>query len=175
MLSELIDLSSIRVVLRVASGPDSTDLLGTDAAAHLERSVPGRDYVVAGRGEPREVQGGAVSVGAPRRTGELDVAAFTLAAGRHGFADETTGPPDERARVSVLVASGATSARPPDLLSTAAAVVGALESPGLLALLGLNGADGLAAPTDRWHTIDDDGFLRVPIGVDPELRPWCST
>ena len=171
VLSELIDLSSIRVVLRVAFGPDSTDLLGTDAAAHLERSLPGRGYVVAGRGEPREVQGGAVSVGAPRWTEQLDVAPFTLAGGRGGFANDTTGPPDERVLVSLLVAAGATSARPPDLLSTAVAVVGALESPGLLALLGLDGPDGLAAATDRWHTIDNDGFLRVPIGVDPELRP----
>ena len=171
VLSELIDLSSIRVVLRVASGPDSTDLLGTDVASHLERSLPGRGYVVAGRGEPREVQGGAVSVGAPRWTGQLDVAPFTLARGRGGFANDTTGPPDERVLVSLLVAAGATSARPPDLLSTAAAVVGALESPGLLALLGLDGPDGLAAAADRWHTIDDAGFLRVPIGVDPELRP----
>lgn len=171
VLSELVDLSPSRVVLRVASGPDSTDLLGTDAASHLERSLPGRAYVVAGRGEPREVQGGAVSVGAPRATARLEVRPFTLAGGRAGHGPVEVGAPDERTLVALVAAAGATSARPPDVLSATAAVVGSLESPGLLTLLGLDGADGLASATERWHTIDAESFLRVPIGVDQDLRP----
>lgn len=171
LMNELADLSPLRIVLRVASGPDSTDLLGTDVAAHLERSLPGRGFVVAGRAEPREVQGGAVSIGAPRAARALEVAPFTLAGGRAGDDRSAAAPPDERTLVHLVAAAGATSARPPDLLSTTAAVVGSLESPGLLTLLGLDGAEGLAAATERWHTIDNDAFLRVPIGVDPELRP----
>lgn len=171
VLGDLVDLSPSRVVLRLTSGPDSTDLLGTDAASHLERSLPGRAYVVAGRGEPREVQGGAVSIGAPRASAPLEVRPFTLAGGRHGHGRGEVGAPDERTLVALVAAAGATSARPPDLLSANAAVVGALESPGLLTLLGLDGDEGLAAATERWHTIDAESFLRVPIGVDGDLRP----
>jgi DNA segregation ATPase FtsK/SpoIIIE-like protein len=170
-INELVDLSSIRIVLRVASAPDSTDLLGSDAAARLERSLPGRGYVVAGRADPREIQGGAVSVGAPSANAQLDITAFTLAAGRSGFVTETLAPPAERSLVAVISAAGATSARPPDLLSTASGSVGALESPGLLELLGLDQATGLSTVTETWHTIDADSFLRVPIGVDPEMKP----
>ena len=171
VMNELVDLSPIRVVLRVASGPDSTDLLGSDVAARLERSLPGRGYVVSGRSEPREVQGGAVSIGAPRSGERLEVAPFTLAGGRGGFGPVVLGPPDERTLVSLIAAAGATSARPTDLLSASAAVVNALQSPGLLELLGIDGPDDLATATTRWHTTDAESFLRVPIGVDPELRP----
>jgi S-DNA-T family DNA segregation ATPase FtsK/SpoIIIE len=171
VINELVDLSSIRVVLRVSSAPDSTDLLGSDVASRLERSLPGRGYVVAGRSDPREVQGGVVSVGAPRPSGRLEIAPFTLVAGRSGFTSVMLGPPDERALVALLAAAGATSARPPDLLSSATAAAATLESPGLLELLGMDGVDGLDTVTDTWHTIDVDAFLRVPIGVDPEMRP----
>ncbi len=170
-MNELVDLSSIRVVLRVASAPDSNDLLGSDAAALLERSLPGRGYVVAGRSEPREVQGGAVSVGAPRPVGPIEIAPFDLPHGRAGFSAAQAGPPDERALLELIAAAGATSMRPPDLLSTKADAVTALHSPGLFELLGINDADDLATVTDRWHTIDHEGLLRVPIGVDPEMRP----
>lgn len=171
VINELVDLSSIRLVLRVASGPDSNDLLGTDAAARLERSLPGRGYIVAGRSDPREVQGGVVSIGAPRPSGRIEFAPFTLAGARSGFTSVMLGVPDERALVALFAAAGATSARPPDLLSTATAAAATLESPGLLELLGMDGPGGLDTVTDTWHTIDTDSFLRVPIGVDPEMRP----
>lgn len=170
IMTELVDLCTTRVVLRVTAAPESNDLLGSDAAARLERSLPGRGYVVAGRAEPREVQGGSVSVGAPRPSGRLEVVPFTLAAGRHGLGGSVVGPPDERALVSLISAAGASSTRPPDLLVETEEAVADLLSPGLLELLGM-GDDGLATVTERWHTIDGDGFLRVPIGVDPELRP----
>ncbi len=171
IMNELVDLSSIRVVLRVASAPDSNDLLGTDAAARLERSLPGRGYVVSGRNEPREVQGGAVSVGAPQLGDRLEITPFTLVDGRSGFSRVVLGPPDERALVALLTAAGANSQRPADLLSSASAAIAALESPGLLELLAMNDRGGLDEATDHWHTIDGEGFLRVPIGVDPEMRP----
>jgi DNA segregation ATPase FtsK/SpoIIIE, S-DNA-T family len=171
IMNELVDLSQIRVVLRVASVPDSNDLLGSEAAARLERSLPGRGYVVSGRGEPREVQGGAVSVGAPQLGERLELTPFTLAGGRHGFVRVVLGPPDERAIVSLLTAAGASYGRPLDILSPASAAAAALESPGLLELLSVEDRGGLVDATDHWHTIDSEGFLRVPIGVDPDMRP----
>jgi DNA segregation ATPase FtsK/SpoIIIE, S-DNA-T family len=171
VMNELVDLSPIRIVCRVSGSSDSVDLLGTEVAFRLERALPGRAYVVAGRSEPREVQGGAVSVGAPRQSDQLVVTPFSLAGGRVGFTTGVVGAPDEQALVPLIAAAGATSARPPDLLSVAVAMVGALKSPGLLELLGMDGADGLATATDHWHTIDAESFLRVPIGVDPEMRP----
>ena len=170
-LNELVDLSPMRVVLRLASGPDSVDLLGTDVASRLERSLPGRAYVVSGRGEPREVQGGAVSVGAPRADERFVLTPFDLVTGRSGFLSSPLGPPDERFLVTLLGAAGATSARPPDLLSTKVDAVSTLRSPGLLELLGIDGRAGLVEVTDAWSTADDDSFLRIPIGVDPEMRP----
>ncbi len=171
VLSDLVDLSAARVVQRLASAPDSVDLLGSDAAARLERSLPGRGYLVAGRADPVEVHAGAVSVGAPSAVDRLAIAAFTLVDGRAG-AVETLAPPDERALVAVVAAAGATSSRPSDLCSAAAAAAEVLESPGLLELLGIDhldsATDGVA---ERWHRIDADSFLRVPIGVDPENRP----
>jgi DNA segregation ATPase FtsK/SpoIIIE, S-DNA-T family len=171
IMNELVDLSQIRVVLRVASAPDSNDLLGSDAAARLERSLPGRGYVVSGRGEPREVQGGAVSIGAPQLGERLEVTPFTLTDGRNGFVRVVLGQPDERAIVSLLTAAGASFPRPLDILSPASAAAAVLESPGLLELLSVDDRGGLADATDHWHTIDSEGFLRVPIGVDPEMRP----
>lgn len=171
VMNDFVDLSATRIVLRVASPAESKDLLGSDAAARLERSLPGRAYVVAGRADPAEVQGGAVSVGAPRPSGRLEVAPFRLATGRAATTGIAVGPPDERALVSVISAAGANSARPQDLLAEHETAIVDLESPGLLELLGLDGPDGLARATETWHTIDGDGFLRVPIGVDPELRP----
>lgn len=169
-MTDLVDLSTVRLVLRVASTSDSTELLGNDAAARLERSLPGRGYVVAGGAEPREVQGGVVSSGAPARSEELEVTPFRLATGGNR-STMRLGPPDERALVALLAGAGATSTRPPDLLSPAAAVNNALESPGLLELLGIDSPAGLAGITETWHTIDTETFLRVPIGVDTEMRP----
>jgi DNA segregation ATPase FtsK/SpoIIIE, S-DNA-T family len=171
IMTELVDLSQIRVVLRVGSVHDSTDLLGTEAAARLERSLPGRGYVVSGRSEPREVQGGAVSIGAPQLGEALEVTPFSLVDGRSGFTRVVLGPPDERALTSLLVAAGVNSTRPTDILSPASAAVAAVESPGLLELLSLDDRGGLEEVTDHWHTIDGEGFLRVPVGIDPELRP----
>jgi DNA segregation ATPase FtsK/SpoIIIE, S-DNA-T family len=171
IMNELVDLSQIRVVLRVAGVPDSNDLLGSDAAARLERSLPGRGYVVSGRGEPREVQGGALSVGAPQLGERLEVTPFTLTDGRDGFVKVVLGQPDERAIVSLLTTAGASYGRPLDILSPASAAAAALESPGLLELLSVEDRGGLVDATDHWHTIDSEGFLRVPIGVDPEMRP----
>jgi S-DNA-T family DNA segregation ATPase FtsK/SpoIIIE len=171
VMSDLVDLSQVRVGLRVANTADSNDLLGTDAAARLERSLPGRGYVAAGRADPREVQGGVVSIGAPRPSARLEVAPFALATGRSAASPVRLGPPDERALVGLMTAAGATAPRPADLLSPSAAVVSALESPGLLELLGINGSGGLATVTETWQTIDSEQFLRAPIGVDPELRP----
>lgn len=171
VLSDLVDLSAARLVQRIASAPDSVDLLGSDAAARLERSLPGRGYLVAGRNDPVEIQGGAVSVGAPVIAAALDVAPFTLLDGRTGPV-EVLGPPDERALVALVSAAGATAARPSDLLSAAVAAAEVLESPGLLDLLGIDRLDpGTDRVTDEWHTIDAESFLRVPIGVDPEMRP----
>ena len=171
VLTDLVDLSPARVVLRIATGPDSVDLIGSDAASRLERSLPGRGYVVADRNDPVEVQGGAVSVGAPVGEAELEIAPFALLTGRTGRA-ETFGPPAERRLVALVTAAGATSARPPDLLSAATAAAEVLESPGLLDLLGVAeldpATDGI---TESWKTIDDESFLRIPIGVDPEMRP----
>ncbi len=172
VMHDLVDLSTIRMVLRVASAHESTDLLGTDAAALLERSLPGRGYLVTGRSEPREVHGGVVSSGAPAPAAQLEVVPFPLA--RHVGGSVRLGPPDERALVSLLAGAGATATRPTDLLSSAAAVNVALESPGLLELLGYDEHDpalAVAALRDAWQTVDTDAFLRVPIGVDPELRP----
>ncbi len=171
IMNELVDLSQIRVVLRVVSVPDSNDLLGSEAAARLERSLPGRGYVVSGRSEPREVQGGAVSIGAPQLGERLEVSPFTLSDGRNGFIRVVLGPPDERAIVALLTAAGSSFQRPLDILSPASAAAAALESPGLLELLSLDDRGGLAEATDHWHTIDGEGFLRVPIGVDLEMRP----
>jgi S-DNA-T family DNA segregation ATPase FtsK/SpoIIIE len=170
-MNELVDLSATRMVLRVGSVPDSNDLLGTDAAALLERSLPGRGYLVAGRGEPREIQGGAVSVGAARPGDRIDLVAFDLRTGRSGFANAAAGPPDERALLALITAAGATSVRPPDLLSTAVGATPATASPGLLELLGIDSSEALATIPERWNIIDDESFLRVPIGVDPEMRP----
>ncbi len=171
IMNELVDLSQIRLVLRVAGAPDSNDLLGSDAAARLERSLPGRGYLVSGRNEPREVQGGAVSFGAPQLGERLEVTPFTLNAGRHGYVRVVLGPPDERALVSLLTAAGVNHARPFDILSPASAAAATLESPGLLELLAVDDRGGLTEATEHWHVIDNDGFLRVPIGVDPDLRP----
>ena len=171
VMNDYVDLSSIRIVLRVASPSESNDLLGSDVAARLERSLPGRGFVVAGRNEPREVQGGAVSIGAPRPSGRLEVAPFTLGGGRQRDSTVVLGPPDERALVSLLASAGAGFTRPTDLLSEVDSVVAALQSPGLLELLGLDEPGALARITETWHTIDGDGYLRVPIGVDPEMRP----
>jgi DNA segregation ATPase FtsK/SpoIIIE, S-DNA-T family len=171
IMNELVDLSQIRVVLRVGSVPDSNDLLGTDAAARLERSLPGRGYLVSGRSEPREVQGGAVSVGAPQLGEPFEVNEFSLALGRSGFTRVRLGQPDERALVALLSAAGLNSPRPVDILSPASAAVATVECPGLLELLAIDERGGLAEATDHWHTIDGEGFLRVPVGVDPEMRP----
>ncbi|MFV0307259.1 MAG: type VII secretion protein EccCb [Desertimonas sp.] len=170
VMTELVDLSTTRVVLRLSAAPESNDLLGSDAAARLERSLPGRGYLAAGRADPREVQGGSVSVGAPRPSGRLEVAPFALAGGRDGLGSSIVGPPDERALVSLISAAGASSTRPADLLVETEEAAADLLSPGLLDLLGV-GEEGLNTVTERWHTIDGEGFLRVPIGVDPELRP----
>jgi S-DNA-T family DNA segregation ATPase FtsK/SpoIIIE len=170
-IADLVDLATIRVVQRVASPPDSVDLIGSEVAARLERSLPGRGFVVAGRGDPIEVQAGAVSVGAPRPSGALDVEPFSLATGR-ARPRHTIGPPDERALVALVAAAGAASARPADLLSPAVAAAEVLESPGLLELLGIDGLNpAVDAVTERWHTLDSEAMLRVPIGVDPEMRP----
>jgi type VII secretion protein EccCb len=171
IMNELVDLSQVRVVLRVAGAPDSNDLLGTDAAARLERSLPGRGYVVSGRSEPREVQGGAVSIGAPQLGERLEVTPFTLVDGRNGFVKVVLGLPDERAIVALLTAAGASFPRPLDILSPASAAATALESPGLLELLSVEDRGGLVDATEHWHTIDGEGFLRVPIGVDTDMRP----
>jgi DNA segregation ATPase FtsK/SpoIIIE, S-DNA-T family len=170
-IGDLLDLSQIRYVLRVASGPDSEDLIGTDAAARLERSLPGRGYLVAGRADPREVHAGAVSVGAPRPSDAIEVAPFTLSNGRSGYGPVVVGAPDERRLTALISAAGATAARPPDLFSPAANAAASLESPGLLELLGLHLDGGLERVTETWQRTDTESFLRVPIGVDTEMRP----
>ncbi|MEL6893373.1 MAG: type VII secretion protein EccCb, partial [Actinomycetota bacterium] len=170
-LNDLVDLAGSRLVLRVGSGPDSTDLIGSDAASRLERTLPGRGYLVAGRHDPVEVQGGVVTVGAPRPTGRLELHDFMIGAGRTGFASNAVGPPELGSLLSAIGAAGATSQHAPDLLSPTAESANVLDSPGLLDLLGVGGIGGLGDSVDRWIDTDGDPLLRLPIGVDPDLRP----
>lgn len=48
--------TNLRIALRVADEPDSTDVVGTTDAAHISRAVPGRALIRRGHGEVEEFQ-----------------------------------------------------------------------------------------------------------------------
>lgn len=60
------------IALRVQSGPESTDIIGTGAAAAIDVKAPGRAYLARGSRPPREFQGALLSFPA-RESGIVSV------------------------------------------------------------------------------------------------------
>ncbi|MCB0987115.1 MAG: FHA domain-containing protein [Microthrixaceae bacterium] len=80
-----------RLCLRVASGQDSVDVIGTDAASLLPRQFPGRALVSFGPGELITAQ--IATTAQPAATGSVDLVPLGPAAGRaRGCAAERSGP-----------------------------------------------------------------------------------
>ena len=95
----------LRIALRLRDAADSQDVVGSDAAARLPRSVPGRAVVCAGDGDEVEVQ--IASVSRPRRPD--DRPAVTVSVGHGSDADGAatapgTGPTDLDAIVDTALA-----------------------------------------------------------------------
>ncbi len=59
--ADVLANSSLRIALRVQTVGDSVDVIGTDRAAHLDRSCPGRLVVKIGSDAPVEVQAARVT------------------------------------------------------------------------------------------------------------------
>ncbi|MGQ0522001.1 MAG: FtsK/SpoIIIE domain-containing protein [Actinomycetota bacterium] len=78
--------TNLRIALRVQDVPDSTDVLGTPAAAGLDRRVAGRGFVRLGSAEVVAFQAALVSAAGPSGAGSV------VRAGPFGFATPAAAP-----------------------------------------------------------------------------------
>jgi S-DNA-T family DNA segregation ATPase FtsK/SpoIIIE len=90
--------TNLRIALRVQDAADSTDVIGTPAAAQLSRRLPGRALLRLGPGEVLPFQS-ALATGASARAGEaapvaVRPLAFGPASGTDPIATTTDGPSD---------------------------------------------------------------------------------
>ena len=100
----------LRIALRLRDAADSLDVVGSDAAARLPRSVPGRAVVGAGDGDEVEVQ--VASVSHPRRRDDRPAVTVVVGHGLHGSdqaAMTPSGPTDLDAIVDAARAGHAAS------------------------------------------------------------------
>ncbi len=112
--------TNLRVALRVQDGADSTDVIGTPAAALISRDRPGRAYVRLGPGEVVPIQTALVScVSEQGSDAGVDTAPFVFGprsrASRGavgGGAPVGTGRPDLARLVDALVAAHCADGRP---------------------------------------------------------------
>ena len=87
--------TNLRVALRVQDVPDSTDVIGTPQAAHLDRGQAGRGFVRLGHGEVLAFQAALVTTATPAdASAPVRVRPFVLVPDGGGDLRATEGPSD---------------------------------------------------------------------------------
>lgn len=165
--------ANLRLALRTQSDTDSTNAIGTDAAASVPVSQPGRGFARVSLGKPAVFQTAQMRGATATPDTTVDVRPFRFCAER--WRDGNAVGEDPAAAfarfVTAVEAAFATSGlrRPYQLWSGDAPAQAPLETVELLGLLGINDVETIE-PGTLWHpTAVPD--LKVPVGMTPEGQP----
>ncbi len=189
--------TSLRIALRIQDGPDSLDVIGSEAAARIPPHLRGRAYVRSGPGDLRAMQAALVTGSTPAEREALSIVPFgsngsrangSRANGQHALTEVESPTGAARATTNgaqssdltrlVAAVNGAFVSerlqRPPPLWSDDERGEVAIPSVGLFELLGLTGATAVD-PQVTWEHRTRRDHLRVPIGVDGDGEPmWLD-
>ena len=101
--------TALRIALRTTDATDSTDVLGTDAAAHIDREAPGRGIVSFGPGQRVPFQSAFVGAAAPTTGARPALLPFDTGTEPPGAPTAAPPPSDDTDLTRLLVAVDAAS------------------------------------------------------------------